>query len=222
MQQRRLLADHQDRVEAANCLELDHVLAETVLAGINDFFELRDDGFGATVDDGVNADRLTPHPVEVEAHCGIHRRATFCAGTLDQKQVSRRIGAYHSGFGRETIHQLQQRLRRHVLQGNDGDAVAGLRARDRGIDPAGADRIAERRQAVAGGVANKHDPADPQGIFQNKYNVGFGHRPYGHKAHGALHPRVDRVAGLQNVAQHHLGHGGDRRVFEIELKAVAG
>ena len=104
MEQGRLLADHQDRVEAANRLKPDHILAETVFAGIHNFFEFRDNGLWTAIDDRENSDRLPPHPVEVEAQGRIHCGAAFRAATLDQQQVSRRIGAYHSGFGRETVH----------------------------------------------------------------------------------------------------------------------
>ena len=179
-------------------------------------------GLRTAVDDRKNSDRLTAHPVEVEAERGIDRGAAFRAAALNEQQVSRRVGANHSGLGREAVHQLQQRLRRHILQRHDGDAVAGFGAGGRRIDPACADRVAERRQTIAGGVANKHDSAEPQGIFEHEDNVRLGNRPDGYQADGALHPRIDRVACLQDVAQHHLGDGGDRRVFEIEFKAVAG
>src|SRR5258707_7805650 len=93
MKQSRLLAHHQDGVEATNRLKFDEVLAETVVAGIHDLFEFRDYGFRTAVDDRKNPDRLTAHPIEVEAERGIHRCATFGAAALDKKQASRRVGA---------------------------------------------------------------------------------------------------------------------------------
>ena len=135
-QQRRFFADHEDGVEAADRSKIDDVLAETVLARIHDLFEFRDDGFRATVDDRKNSDRLTAHPVEVETERGIHRRAAFRAAALYEKEISRRVGANHSGFGRKAVQQLEQRLRRHMLQRHDGDAVAWFGAGVGRVGPA--------------------------------------------------------------------------------------
>src|SRR5260370_32889151 len=91
MQQCRLLADHQDGVQATNRLKFYEVLAETVVAGIHDLFELRDHGVRTAVDDRKNSDRLTAHPVEAEAHPAIHRRATLRAPAVNEHQVSRHV-----------------------------------------------------------------------------------------------------------------------------------
>ena len=85
-------------------------------------------GSGPLLTTGKIPTRLTSHPIDVEAQRAIDRRATFRAGALDEKQVSRRVAAHHARLGRETIHQLQQGLRRHILQWHDRDAVAGLGA----------------------------------------------------------------------------------------------
>ena len=45
-QQFRPFADHHDGVEPDDRLEFDDVLAETILAGIHDLFEFRDDRVG--------------------------------------------------------------------------------------------------------------------------------------------------------------------------------
>ena len=124
-----------------------------------------------------------------------------------------------SGLGREAHPELQQRLRRHIA-GNDGDAVAGLGAGGRRIDPAPADRIAQRRQTVTGGHREQVRSTEPQGIFEHEDNVRLGHRPDGYETHSALHPRIDRITGLQDVAQNHFGHSGDRRVFKIDSKPL--
>ena len=47
-------------------------------------------------------------------------------------------------------------------------------------------------------------------------------RPDRYQADGALHSWIDRVARLEDVAQHHFGHGGDRGVLEIQFKTAAG
>ena len=35
-----------------------------------------------------------------------------------------------------------------------------------------------------------------------------------------MHPRIDHVAGVENVAEDHLGDGRDRRVLEVQVVAV--
>src|ERR1700757_5178396 len=88
LQQCRLFSDPHDRVEPGHRLKLDHILAQAILAGVHDLFELGDDGFGSTVDDRVDSDRLTAQPVDVKAQSRFDCGATLRAGTLDQKKVA--------------------------------------------------------------------------------------------------------------------------------------
>ena len=111
----RPLGDHHDGVETGDRLELDHVLAKAVLAGIDDLLQLRDDRRRRTARDRENSDRLPAHPVDIEAERRIDRGAALGAAALDQEQVARGIGAHAAGFGGETVHQLEQGLRRHIL-----------------------------------------------------------------------------------------------------------
>jgi hypothetical protein len=90
---------------------------------------------------------------------------------LYEKQVSRRIGANHPGLARKAVHQLEQRLRGDILQWHDGDAIAWFGVGAGRVGAARSDRIADRGQTVAGGVANKHYTAEPQGIFEYEQNV---------------------------------------------------
>ena len=107
------------------------------------------------------------------------------------------------------------------MQGHHGDAVAGLWIACGRIDPAGANRIAERRQAIAGVVADQYHAAQPQRILEHEHDVGLRHRSDRYQADGALHARIDGVAGTQNVAEHNFRDGCYRRVLEIQIIAVA-
>jgi hypothetical protein len=219
--QRRLSADDQNRIEPAHGLKFHDVLAETALAGIHDLLEFGDDRFRSAVGDGINSDRLTSHPVDVETENSVHGRAAFRPAALDQKDIPRRVGANHSRFRREAVHQLQHCLRGNILQGHHGHAVAGFGTGGGRIDAARADRLAEGGETVACGIANQHDAAEPQRVFENKDDVRLRDRLDRHKADGALHPRINRVARAQNVAQYDFGHRRDGRVFKIELEAVS-
>src|SRR6185295_16433724 len=70
-------------------------------------------------------------------------------------------------------------------------------------------------------LAHHHDVAHAQRALQYEQEVAFGHWTSGRETDGALHARIDRVAGLQDVAEDDLGDGLHRRVFEIELEALA-
>ena len=61
-----LLADHENGIEPADRLELDHVLAEAAFAGIHDLLDLGDQRLGRGVAHREDADRLPAHPVGVE------------------------------------------------------------------------------------------------------------------------------------------------------------
>ena len=84
MQQRGLATDHQDGVQPADRLELDHALAETALAGVHDLFQFGDQRLWCAVADWVDADRLAAHPVDIEAHRGFYSGTALGAGALDQ------------------------------------------------------------------------------------------------------------------------------------------
>src|SRR5690348_6535327 len=78
----RALAYHQDGVETGDRLEFDHILAETVFAGIDDLLQLLDDWRRRAARDRENADRLTAHPIDVEAQRGVDRGTALGAGAL--------------------------------------------------------------------------------------------------------------------------------------------
>src|ERR1700723_2167897 len=84
-----------------------------------------------------------------------------------------------------------------------------------------ANRIAHRRQAITCRVTNQRYSTDPKRIFENEDNVRLGHRPHRYQADRALYARVDGVAGLHDVAEHHLGDGSDRGAFKVEIEAIS-
>ncbi|MGY3440712.1 hypothetical protein ACVW17_000713 [Bradyrhizobium sp. USDA 4473] len=132
-----------------------------------------------------------------------------------------RVGADCARPGGEAVGQLQQGLGRHILQRNHRDAEAGFRIGRRGIDAAAADGVAERRQTIACRILEQHHAAEAERILKHENHVGFRHRADRHQAHRALHPRVDGVADMQDVAEHDLGDGRHRRALEIQVEAIA-
>ena len=222
-QQLRLARHHHDGVQPADRLELDHALAEPALAGIHDLLELGDERLGRGVAHRIDADRLAAHPIGVEAQHGLDRGAALGAAALDQQQIADRIGADGAGLDGKAVEQLDDGLRRHVLQRDRGDAVAGLRTGIGGdaIDAAAADRFAGRHQPIAGGIARQHHVGGAQRAFEHEQDIVLGDRAARRQADGALHARIDGVADAENVAENDLGDGGDRRVLEIELVALA-
>src|SRR5579864_5506396 len=135
-------------------------------------------------------------------------------------QIAGGIGANRTGSGCKTIHQLQESLRGDVLQWYDRDAVSRFGVSGRTVYSPCADRIANWGQAIAGGVANKRDAADPERALKHEDDIGFCDRMHRYEADSTLDTRVNRVAGLQDIAEHHFGDGGDWRAFEIEIIAA--
>lgn len=121
-----LARHHEDCVHAGNRLELDDVLAQPAVAGIHNFFQFDDNRLGTAILDGIDADGLTAHPIDVEAHHRVDGRAALGAAALYDEQIARRIGANGAGPGGKTVEQLEQRRRGDVLQRDDGDTKARL------------------------------------------------------------------------------------------------
>ncbi len=220
-QQVRLLGDDENAVHPRHRLELDVALAHAAFAGIENLLQLGDDRLGIAVLDREDADRLPAHPVDVEAERGLHDGAPLRTGALDEQEVAPGIGAHHAGPHRERVEQLDEGAAGHVAQRQHGDAVAGLGMAGDGVGVAAADRVAHRNDAIARGVADQHDVAHAQRVFEHEQEVGLRHRLAGRQADRSLHARVDRIADAHDVAEHRLGDLGDRRVLEVELVALA-
>ena len=141
----------------------DDVLAQPAVARIHNFFQLDDNQLGTAILDGIDADGLTAHPIDVEAHHRVDGRAALGAVALYDEQIARRIGANGAGPGGKTVERLKQRRRGDVLQRDDGDTKA--------IYIAGAHGLALRNKAVAGGIAHQRYAA----LFPAKSGKGRSH-----------------------------------------------
>ena len=62
---------------------------------------------------------------------------------------------------------------------------------------------------------------ESQRALEDEDDVRLRNRFDRDKADGVLHPRVNRIAGAQNVAEQDFGHRRDRGVFKIEVEAVS-
>jgi len=82
-----LARHHEDCVHAGNRLGLDDVLALPAVAGIHNFFQFDDNRLGTAILDGIDADGLTAHPIDVEAHHRVDGRAAlsaaYCSGMTE-------------------------------------------------------------------------------------------------------------------------------------------
>ena len=153
------------------------ISAEAALAGIKDFFELRDHRLGRRVLDGENTDRLPAHPIRIEAQHGVDSGPPLDGIADDDDQVIGGIGANCAGFGGKPLKQLRDRLDGDVLKRNDGDAVAGLGRPDIGIvDAAGPCRLRRRYDAVTGGIFDENEIARAQRAFEREKDVALGYR----------------------------------------------
>jgi hypothetical protein len=98
--------------------------------------------------------------------------------------------------------------------------VSGLRVAPR-LDHPGSDRLVQRDEAIALPIPDQHDVADAQRVLEDEQEVAARDRTARCQAHGALDPRVDRVAHAQDVAEDDLGDRRHRRVLEVQFVAVA-
>ena len=216
----RLLADHEDRVEARDRLELDHILAHAAFGGIHDLVEFRDQRLGRGIAHGEDADRLSLHPVGVEAQDGVDRSLAIGAGTGDDQRVVAVVGTHCGGLDAEAVKQLEHVLRRHVAERHHADALAGFR-RAAAVDTTRAGFRGREQPIAAAAVADQRDAGHFQRILQHIKRVRLRHRTHRGQRHGSLHARIDHIADLEHVTEDDLGNGRHRRILEVEIVTTA-
>ena len=108
-------------------LELDHALAEAAFAGIHDLLELGNQRFRRAVAHRENADRLSLHPVGIEAQDGVDRGRAVGAAAGNDQGIAAGVRTHRGGLDAEGIQQLEYVLRRDIAQRHHADALAGFR-----------------------------------------------------------------------------------------------
>jgi hypothetical protein len=102
------------------------------------------------------------------------------------------------------------------------DAIAGSRrAGPPHESGAAGPHLCRRRDPVDAALLQQDRTHRGQSRFQHRQELIPGQRLGGPQRDGALHLRVERVIGCQQVTQHDLQHLADRRVLEIEGNVAA-
>lgn len=97
-------------------------------------------------------------------------------------------------------------------------AVAGFSRGSGGTHIGGGDRVADRYQPTARGIAHERRATETQCIFEHVEYLGFGDRSHRGKADRALHARIECTADAENVSEHDLD---DCRILEIQFEPAA-
>ena len=195
-------------------------MTQSALARVHDFFQFRHHRGGRAIVDGVNADGLSPEPVDVEIANGVDRGLALRSGAQDEQDLAAGICSDRTRLGREALHQLDQRRARHVLDRDDRQAVSGF---DSAVGVWAVDRpdrsVGRRKDAIADRVPNQHQIVYPQRVLENEKHVPLCDRTPGRQTYCALRARIDDVAHVENVAQDDFGDRRDRRILEIQRKS---
>src|SRR6185312_16633378 len=125
----------------------DQALPQPSIAGIDDFLQLGNDRIRGGVVYRKYANGLPLHPLGIETQHSLDGSAALGSAALDEKHISRGIRANCARPGREAVEQLDQCLGGDVLQRNDRNPIARLRAGRIVVYVASADRFAERYEA---------------------------------------------------------------------------